>query len=135
MSNEEKFRESSVEPVEPLEVIPIDEKLIPPSIDKKYLLGGNLPIKYVKEGYVYSIEPSERAVGQEVRPYVHYVTHGTFFGLSAVITEGNLKATLQFRRGGFLAPIPNERVELYFVVKHPDGSKTQSKSHVYTIVA
>lgn len=134
MSNEEKFRESSVEPVEPLEVIPIDEKLIPPSIDDSYLEKGNLPIKFVNEGYDYIIKTKGLAVGQEVRPYVHYVGRGTFFGLSEVLAE-KIPEFLTFRRGGFLAPIPNESVELYFVVKHTDGSETESKRRAYTIVA
>ncbi|RON49975.1 hypothetical protein BK666_06065 [Pseudomonas frederiksbergensis] len=116
------------------DVIPIDQKLVPPFIDG-ISPDEALPLEWVREGYKYRIDPYPgMAVGQEVEPYVEYVGHGYFFGQARVITEDNLGADLTFNAHGFLAPIRNGSVELYFVVKHTDGSKTGSKRRVYPIV-
>ncbi|RON47659.1 hypothetical protein [Pseudomonas frederiksbergensis] len=115
------------------DVIPIDQKLVPPFIDG-ITPDKALPLKWVQDGYKYRIDPYPgMAVGQEVGPYVEYVGHGHFFGQTRVITEDNVGADLTFNAHGFKDPIQDGRVELYFVVKHTDGSKTESKRRVYPI--
>lgn len=113
---------------------PIDERLVPPFIDG-IAPGAGLPVKRVQEGYDCRIDAYPgMAVGQEVGPYIHYVGHGTFIGNSRIITEDNLGADLNFRVGGYLAPIRNGSVELYFVVIHSDGSQTESTRRTYPII-